>query len=74
MRGKMISPTELTVPMLAYVISGASQRYDCNSTSQSAGMKEKNEMKDNSVSLTYEELVKQLLSDRHVGITGSLVA
>jgi hypothetical protein len=60
--------------MLARVTPGASQRDDCNSASQSAGIKEYNDMKDNSVLLTSEELVKQLLSDRHVGIISSIVA
>jgi hypothetical protein len=46
MRGKTISATELALPMLARETPGASQRDDCNSTSQSAGMKEYNDMKD----------------------------
>jgi ribosomal protein L30E len=60
MRGKQTSVGEAKVVVVAHLATGVSQRSDCETTSQLAGMKEY-VVKDNSVSFTSEQLVKQLL-------------
>jgi hypothetical protein len=74
MRRKQTSANEPKILMLACVITGVSGTVNGKTTSQSAGMKEYDDMKDNRVSLRSEELVKQLLSDRHAGKASSIIA